>query len=102
MSQYSHPINAEFSAVMLRENNVSDIDVDCIMLDNFRGLQGTITIETREGEPGNVRPITQSWHGEHHWMDFADSHGFAIIPTNSEAAARVIRSINAKLKESKQ
>ena len=102
MSQHSLEINQDFSIVILTDAGaVSSVEIDCIMLDNYRGLVGTVTVETMTGTPGAMRSNSQSFTGEHGWLDYLCGFGFVIIPNEESDRSAVIKSIN-KSKEVKQ
>ena len=96
MSQFAYQINQDFSVVALTQNPLPLVEIDCIMLDNYRGLVGTITVNEDLSEHGKriINPI--DYTGEHGWMDFCSDYGFAIVPNDPTDRSAVIKLINKK------
>jgi hypothetical protein len=99
MSQFAYQINKDFSIVALTERfteGVIDVEVDCIMLDNYRGMTGTITVIKDMGKPGQRIAAPINYTGEYGWMDFYIDYGFAIVPNDPTDRSAVIKLINKK------
>jgi hypothetical protein len=94
MSQFAYEINEDFSVVALTQNPLPLVDINCIMLDNYRGLFGTITVHKETGEPGSRIMVPIDYTGEHGWTDFCRQYGFAIVPNDPTDRSAVIKLIN--------
>lgn len=98
MSQFAYQINHNFSIIALIDELSVDVDIDCIILDDYRGLAGTITIHKEVGGRGNRSFVPVDYTGEHGWLDFLREYGFAIVPNHPDDRSVVVKLINKKLR----